>query len=183
MNSKYIFTVLAVIVVLGIGLFIYTQGQDDQENTDQGLRVDNQQGLNPNQNINTDSNTGSNHSEDTNSDNANLPVSEVAAPATGEPTVPENVDVAVFEITYNGSSFTPSSLPIKSGDVVIFKNESSKSFWPVSGITSDQPEYPEFDAKKAILPGQNWQFKFTNSGEWSFHDNLNPSAIGKIKVQ
>lgn len=100
---------------------------------------------------------------------------------SGEPGV-DGPDTSVFEIKYDGSKFTPSTLDIKAGDVVIFKNESSKSFRPASGPHPSHTNYPEFDPKKEIPAGGSWQFTFEKTGSWPFHDHLNSSVFGKINV-
>jgi len=165
MNSKYLLTAIAIVLVVVVGLFIYNQNDND---------------------VDSDTNTVANSNTAANV-NANTPAANTnqntntSAPA--EPTAPDGNDVAVFEVTYDGKAFTPSKLTINNGDVVIFKNESSTSFWPASGPHPTHTNYPEFDPKKAIGPGQTWQFKFTQSGTWPYHDHLNPSAFGTITVK
>ena len=41
-------------------------------------------------------------------------------------------NIMVYEIVYDGSGFSPAILTIQKGDIVIFKNVSSGSFWPAS---------------------------------------------------
>lgn len=91
-------------------------------------------------------------------------------------------DILVVEVSYDGKAYSPSSVSIKTGDVVIFKNNSSVDFWPASAPHPAHTDYPEFDAKKAIAPGGKFQFSFTKVGTWKFHDHLNPSAYGSVTV-
>lgn len=95
----------------------------------------------------------------------------------------QSLDIMVHEINYSGSAFTPSKLTIKNGDIVIFKNNSDKNFWPASGPHPQHTNYPEFDSKKAIAAGDKFEFKFTKTGIWSFHDHLTPSVTGSITVE
>jgi plastocyanin len=90
-------------------------------------------------------------------------------------------DILVVQVNFDGTSFSPKTQEIKAGDVVIFKNNSTKDFYPVvdQGLIAD---YPEFDAKAAISPGGKFQFKFEKAGTWNFYDRLDPSATGTIKV-
>lgn len=174
MNQKHIFAAIAVVVVLIAGFLLFNQADDSNElasNTNTSNTADSTENVNT-ANTNTVDNS-----------NVNVPTNTTTPPATGEPTVPQDPDIAVFEIVYNGTSFSPSQLTIKNGDVVIFKNESNKSFWPASGPHPEHTNYPEFDPKKAIAAGQDWQFKFTKAGSWPFHDHLNASVFGKITVQ
>jgi hypothetical protein len=91
-------------------------------------------------------------------------------------------DISVLEVVYDGNSYIPSSLNIKKGDYVIFKNKSEGKFWPASAPHPSHTDYPAFDPKKAIDAGGKWQFEFTQVGSWKFHDHLNPSAGGVINV-
>ncbi len=112
--------------------------------------------------------------------------SSESKPAQGVFTGEEEVmggDLQVFEITYNGKQYTPKSLSVKSGDVVIFKNASTVPFWPASGSHPAHTAYPEFDPKKPVPAGGTFEFKFIRTGTWSFHDHLNPSTGGSVVVE
>lgn len=109
------------------------------------------------------------------------PPSEVLGHFSGESDI-EGSDVQVFDITYDGATFSPSSLSVKNGDVVIFKNKSKVEFRPASNPHPTHTDYSEFDAKQPIAAGKSYQFKFTKNGIWKFHDHLNPSAQGTITV-
>ncbi len=94
----------------------------------------------------------------------------------------QNPDIQVVAINYDGKEFSPVSVNIKVGDYVIFYNKGTSAFWPASGPHPTHTSYPEFDAKKAIDAGGKFQFEFTKTGTWSFHDHLNPSAKGTVIV-
>ena len=109
---------------------------------------------------------------------------------------PEQVETAtqVAEekvITYTDAGYSPSSLQVKQGETVIFKNESSKSMWPASAMHPSHNEYPTaggclgsaFDACKGVQPGDSWPFQFDIAGNWKYHDHLNPKNFGAIIVQ
>lgn len=95
---------------------------------------------------------------------------------------PFGPDIMVSEVVYDGTKFNPSSLSIKAGDVVIFKNKGTTAFWPASNPHPAHTDYPEFDAKAAIAPGGSFQFKFLKAGSWGYHNHLNPQATGVINV-
>ncbi|HEV8601131.1 MAG TPA: hypothetical protein VGQ87_00850 [Patescibacteria group bacterium] len=86
----------------------------------------------------------------------------------------------VVELTQAG--FVPKQLTIREGDTVKFKTSLSKSFWPASDPHPVHTDYSGFDAKKAIQPNQEWDFKFNNPGNWKYHDHLNVSYTGQIHV-
>ena len=174
MNTKYLFTGIAIIVVIIAAFLLMNQTSAPTEISNQNNPVEN---ANSTEAVtNNDTTTNSNR----NSSNLNT---NTAAVVKEEPTEPDGNDIAVFEINYDGTTFNPSQLTIKAGDVVIFKNNSSGSFWPASGPHPGHTAYPEFDPKKAIGAGQSWQFKFTKTGNWPFHDHINPSVFGKIIVE
>lgn len=92
-------------------------------------------------------------------------------------------EVTVHEISFNGTAYSPAQVTIKNGDIVVFKNDSDKDFWPASAMHPDHLIYPEFDADKGIAPGGKYEFKFTKTGAWGFHDHLTPTAFGRITVE
>ncbi len=81
------------------------------------------------------------------------------------------------------SGFTPKYLRIEKGDKVIFQNKGRRDSWPASNIHPSHEIYPEFDSKKALTTGTSWDFKFSNAGEWRYHDHLNALITGTIAVQ
>ncbi len=106
-------------------------------------------------------------------------------PASPVPIVKENV------VTYTNSGYSPSTLTVKKGQTVIFKNESSQSMWTASGNHPSHTLYPTtggclgstFDACAGIQPGNSWSFKFDISGTWQYHNHLNPGDFGAITVE
>lgn len=94
-------------------------------------------------------------------------------------------------ITYTDSGFSPSPLAVKAGETVLYKNESSRSFWPASASHPTHAVYlvyggcinSIFDACKAYDPGESWSFTFTVKGTWGYHDHINPSYFGSVVVE
>lgn len=169
MNTKALYAAIAVIALLIIGLFVYNQSQN---NTNE---LSNQEQLN---NTNTEEavNTNTNTSANTNNTNAN-------ANTEGRMSGEEDIAGKTYQITYDGLKFSPATLTVNAGDTVVFKNQSSKSFWPASGPHPTHTLYPEFDAGKAIAASGNYAFTFTKVGTWPFHDHLNSSVTGSIIVK
>lgn len=91
-------------------------------------------------------------------------------------------DILVKEVSFDGARFTPSSVDIRVGDIVIFRNNSKSSFWPASSPHPQHSDYPEFDAGKAVPAGGKFQFQFTQPGSWEYHDHLSPGATGTVNV-
>lgn len=94
-------------------------------------------------------------------------------------------------VNYTSSGFSPQTIDIKSGDTVIFKNQSSINVWPASAVHPTHAVYPTaggcigstFDACKGISPGNSWSFKFETKGSWKYHNHLNPGQNGTVVVQ
>lgn len=107
---------------------------------------------------------------------------EVPAPQSQTATSTEQPKTQA-EVIYNASGFNPKTLTIKAGETVVFKNNSSKDFWPASAVHPTHAIYPEFDAKKAIEAGGTYSFTFTRVGSWKYHNHLNPADTGTITVQ
>ena len=106
-------------------------------------------------------------------------------PASQAPIVKENL------VTYIDSGYSPTTLKIKKGETVTFKNQSSNSMWTASAAHPTHKIYPTvggcigsiFDACSGIQPGGSWSFKFDISGAWKYHNHLNPSDTGTITVE
>lgn len=183
MNTKYLFTAIGVVVVLVIALFVYnqhnkqTQPATESNNNTVNLNSNTESSTNSNDNT-ADANSNGNANANANSTNTNGNTNKTSNANTNTAPKP-----AVFEVTYNGTTFSPATINAKVGDVVIFKNSSDMSFWPASDPHPTHTNYPEFDAKQSITPGQTYQFKFTKTGSWGYHNHLNPSARGTIIVK
>jgi len=94
--------------------------------------------------------------------------------------ISDNEDIKVI---YDGTSFSPKTLTVKNNTKVTFTNNSTGKMWVASGPHPAHTDYPEFDAKKAMEPGQSYTFTFTKTGNWKFHNHLNPAANGSITVE
>lgn len=81
------------------------------------------------------------------------------------------------------SGFDPSDIVLEKGETVVFENTGKKPHWPASNIHPTHDIYPEFDPKKAIEKGGSWEFTFSQSGIFQFHDHLNPTFGGKVSVE
>ncbi len=89
------------------------------------------------------------------------------------------------EIQIVPSGFLPANITIKLGDTVTFVNKDTKNHQPASAPHPAHTDYPEFDPKNPIEPGQSWSFTFNKAGTWKFHDHLNAPTFGfgSITVQ
>ena len=94
-------------------------------------------------------------------------------------------------IKYTNSGYSPSSLVVKKGATVTFKNESSRETWPASAKHPTHEVYPAaggcigsmFDTCRGLKTGETWSFVFNIPGTWKYHDHLNPQRFGAVVVE
>lgn len=100
-----------------------------------------------------------------------------------------------IEITSSG--FSPKTMTISRGEAVTFVNQKSTSAWPASDIHPTHTLYDgtslsehcqdgsesSFDACEGLSSEETYEFTFDKTGEWKYHDHLNPSDTGTIIVQ
>lgn len=111
--------------------------------------------------------------------------------ATPQPPVSQTPTVKESVVTYTDSGYSPTTLTVKKGATVTFKNQSSRSMWTASAVHPTHRGYPTtggcisstFDACKGIQPGNSWSFKFDIAGTWKYHNHMNPSDMGTIIVE
>ncbi len=84
-------------------------------------------------------------------------------------------------ITYNGSSFTPSTQTVKAGTIVTVQNNSSST---LDFASNDHPTHKINSELNVgdIAPGESGSFT-ARAGTWGFHDHDNADATGTITVQ
>jgi len=88
-----------------------------------------------------------------------------------------------IEVIYTAQGFMPATTTIERGQTIVFKNKSNNAFWPASDDHPTHQIYPEFDARRPIIPGQDFMFTFTKTGEWTFHNHLHSTQTGLIIVK
>jgi plastocyanin len=95
--------------------------------------------------------------------------------------VAAKVNQAQVEITKN--SFSPATLKIAKGDIVVWTNKDTSPHQ----VASDP--YPSNDTVPGLLSdslatGDSFSFAFDNTGTFTYHDNLNPLKLkGTIVVE
>ncbi len=169
MSNKVLYIIVAVLILVGLGFYVYTSRET------QAPVVENSQTTTPLSNSDTTDNTPA----------ANTSTQPTTPPSTsGGGTFSGEADIMgkVYEVKYDGTAFSPNKLTVKVGDTVVFKNNSTSAFWPASGPHPTHTNYPEFDAKKAIPAGGTYSFVFTKVGTWPYHNHLNATQFGSITV-
>jgi plastocyanin len=87
----------------------------------------------------------------------------------------------VVHVTDEG--FEPRSITVEAGRTVVFENVGDEAHWPASDDHPTHQEYPGFDPRKPVQPGEEWSFTFDRPGEWGYHDHMNPYLTGEIVVR
>jgi len=91
-------------------------------------------------------------------------------------------NIQVYEVDFDGTSYSPSPSNIKVGDYIFFKNKSAGDFWPVADSANTIAAFPSFNPSAAIASGKEYKFQFTKAGSWSFGDNLKPNTAFTVNV-
>lgn len=86
-------------------------------------------------------------------------------------------------ITMRAGRFDDDVMDIRRGDTVRWINRDSQPHWPASTPHPAHTDLSGFDALRQIGPGESYEFIFTQSGTFGYHDHLNPSVVGKVIVK
>jgi len=105
-----------------------------------------------------------------------------AATVTPTPASPSPTPAASTTITYNGSGFSPSTLTVKSGTIVTVKNNSSSALQFNSDPHPSHTDNPELNIG-SVSEGGSRTFTATAKGTWGYHNHLDSSQTGTIKVE
>ncbi len=176
--QKTVLWVLAVLIVAG-GWFLFTT--DSSKTPESSRSVAEQAGY-----ANTNAPENSAKTSDNTMAGATDSTDTTGSSQAGDTVVPATV------ITYTDAGFNPSSVTIKKGQVVRWMNNSGASVWPASAVHPTHGLYPQksssdclgssFDACRGLAKGESWDFIFNLVGDWKFHDHLNVSKTGVVKV-
>lgn len=85
-------------------------------------------------------------------------------------------------ITYTGGGFSPSSITVKSGDIVAIKNSSSNALQFDSDPHPTHTDDPDLNVG-SVETGQTVTFTVTKKGTFGYHNHFSPNDKGTITVQ
>lgn len=83
-------------------------------------------------------------------------------------------------VRYTNTGFEPKELSVPLGAMVQYVNESDKQMWVASNEHPGHSILPTFDQ---FQTGDQYTYVFDKAGTWEYHDHLNPTAVGIIKVE
>ena len=149
--------IIAIIIIIIIIIFGFLLIRDDSDNTQ--INIENEQST---QTIEKD----------------NPADTEVSDATTDIDTTAE-----VIFVTYGDEGFAPREIAVTKGQTVRFINEGSGNMWVASDTHPTHTILPEFDSKKSLGKGENYEFTFTKIGEWNYHNHIKPNSIGTIIVK
>ena len=89
-------------------------------------------------------------------------------------------------ITFNGSSFEPKEVTVKTGGKITWKNDSQETIQVASDIHpthSLNKELTNGQFVTELAPGASAGVTVTKTGSWGYHDHLNPGRRGKVIVK
>jgi plastocyanin len=99
-------------------------------------------------------------------------------------------------VSYNGTSFTPSSVSIAKGGTVTFTDTAGSNMWIASDPHPDHNGYDGTTRQQHCAPGyagaapfdmcqggSSFSFTFDKTGSWGYHDHFNSAAFGTIVVK
>ena len=89
----------------------------------------------------------------------------------------------VIFVTYGDEGFAPREIAVTKGQTVRFINKGSDNMWVASDTHPTHTVLPEFDSKKSLGNGENYEFTFIKIGEWNYHNHIKPNSIGTIIVK
>lgn len=101
-------------------------------------------------------------------------------PATSSAETPNLIKENAVTITSAG--FSPQSITIKAGEVVVWTNGDSADHTVNSAPHPTHTAYPPLNLG-VIKPGDKKSLTFPAAGTYKYHDHLNPSLFGSVTVQ
>jgi hypothetical protein len=106
---------------------------------------------------------------------------ERARQVYGTPGAPKEEPSTVIEYTAGG--FTPAQVSLPCGSRVVFRNGSATDLWPASDCnTSWAVPYCDFDAGRALHPGEEFGAYLEERRTVRYANKLRPSHAGSIDV-
>ncbi len=91
-----------------------------------------------------------------------------------------NENDVVVKVTDLG--FEPADITVKKGQKVTWVNEFDGYAWPASDPHPTHTNKSGFDAELPMKENQAWSFAFDKAGDWKYHDHLNPTKRGVVRV-
>ena len=103
------------------------------------------------------------------------PVKQAATASTKSPTT------AVIEITPSG--FLPQTIAVNPNTQVVWVNEDVMPHLPAADPYPSHKQLPQLVAPRALGQKETYSFTFTKAGTIHYHDDLEPTIVGVVRVR
>jgi plastocyanin len=101
---------------------------------------------------------------------------------TGKPTPTVVLSQKKAGVSYTDNGFTPGVITVKAGTAVVFTNNSKITMWVASAVHPTHQELPGFDELKSVNNGGTYEYVFTKTGTWKYHNHMLPDDTGVVIV-
>ncbi len=85
-------------------------------------------------------------------------------------------------VIYTDNGFSPNEVTVSVGDAVRWINKSSRPMWVASNNHPEHTILPTFDQFTTSAVGESYTYTFEKSGTWRYHDHVNASREGVVRV-
>ncbi|MEK6968502.1 MAG: cupredoxin domain-containing protein [Nanoarchaeota archaeon] len=101
--------------------------------------------------------------------------------AVEEPVLENAGTFHVVKVTVSSSGFSPSSITVQKGTLVVFENLDGLH-WIASDSHPTHNLLPGFDSGRALEPDDSFSYIFSESGTWGYHDDMNPISFHGVII-
>ena len=172
MNTRTLVIILAVIVLLAIGYFVFAERSEYE---DRGMAT---------------STPGATTTQVATTSTPQ-PATAPSQPSAGAPSSSR------VTVTYTGSGFSPATITVSPGTTVTFVNQTGNRMWVASDVHPTHTAYDGTSTSQHCAngaptsssifdqcgAGSSFSFTFTKAGTWEYHNHANSSHGGTIVVR
>lgn len=112
---------------------------------------------------------------------SNSTTTTIATPSTSS-TPTTTPATASTTVKFDGNGFSPAMATVKSGSQITFENDSNQTIQVESDPHPTHTDNPQLNIG-TIAPGASKSATLTTTGNWGYHDHLDPSLTGRVTVQ
>ena len=182
MSGKILYVLIAALILAGAGFYLYDAryasevAPSNEANSEQTARIIESNSESSPADSSSDANAPVNKLTPSDQKSSDVNNADEELHYSDESDIDGN-DILVHEVGVSGALYAPTSLTVKTGDIVVFKNTGNTDF----RIKSDT--YPNLDSVDPQPAGELFQFKFVKVGTWKYYNAMAKSnATGTIIV-
>ena len=160
-NSKNLWMIVGVVVVLILGFVWWQDGKSDSEIANQEVKTE----------------------ETVKTETPAVTTKTTSTAKTGSTQLPSVTKDGIYLIYYISSGFSPRSIEIPVGKSVRFVNSSSGKSMRIESTNTSNPIYNSFNQSKTVGAGGTYEYTFTDKGTFTYINKNNPTDYGAIIVK